>query len=299
MRYNFRPCEKSHDYDLGLRMSDKPRSPRFVFPRWTNLITPLSVVALLGGAPYMLVLIGFGLNPTTLNVGYQPRQPVAYSHELHVNQLGLDCRYCHNTVERTSFAAIPALATCMNCHTTIRQGSRGEASRLEIDKLRSHYFAVGDDGKPNPQAGTPVEWIKVHDLPDFAYFNHSIHVNAGVSCVSCHDRIDHEGREGVHLGEPLSMGWCLKCHREPQKNLRPLNQVTNLAWGLDMTPSQITQVQKLGETSDDATIKQAIAQIKPGTALTDDQRLAIGKVLADHRQVRNRHQLSDCYLCHR
>ncbi len=286
-------------------MSDSQKSTRFVFPKWANYVLPAVVVAALGGAPYMGLLVPFALNPTTLNVGYQPQQPVAYSHDLHVFQLGMDCRYCHNTVEKANFAAIPALGTCMNCHTGIVEGSRGPESRAEIAKLRAHYFEKDPvTQKPNPEAGKPIEWIKVHDLPDFVYFNHSIHVNAGVSCVSCHNRVDRIGREGVYIAQPLSMGWCLDCHREPAKNLRPSDQVTNLGWGVvPLTATQATQLQEIGKNAKgvDASIKDALASIKAGQTLDDDLRKKIGSVLADsnHRQIRNAFQLSDCYLCHR
>lgn len=284
-------------------MSDTQKSARFVFPKWANYVLPAVIIASLGAAPYMGLLVPFALNPTTLNVGYQPKQPVAYSHDLHVNQLGLDCRYCHNTVEKSGFAAIPALGTCMNCHTSILEGTRGKDSRSEIAKLRSHYFEKDPVTQAvNADAGKPIEWIKVHDLPDFVYFNHSAHVNAGVSCVSCHNRVDRMGRDGVYIAQPLSMGWCLDCHREPLKNLRPASEVTNLAWGVAaLSDSQAAEIQKLGTQTKDASIGAALAAVKPGQKLDDETRKKIGTVLADsnHRQIRNAFQLSDCYLCHR
>src|SRR5205823_881654 len=123
-------------------------------------------------------------------------------HALHVGKLGLDCRYCHNTVEKTAFAALPATQTCMNCHTNIK----GEAETLK--PVRESWTI-----------GKSIPWVKVHDLPDYVYFNHSAHVTHGVGCIECHGRIDR--MEVVHQEKPLSMGWCLNCHRDPSTHLRP------------------------------------------------------------------------------
>jgi hypothetical protein len=183
----------------------------FVFPRWANKTRALAGM-LLGGAPiYLTFLIWYGASPKTTDVGYEPAQPVPYSHALHAGQLGLDCRYCHNTVEQAAHAAIPPTDTCMNCHARIHTKS----DKLALVR-ESHV------------SNNPVEWIKVHDLPDYVYFNHSAHVTRGVGCVTCHGRIDQ--MEEVYQHEPLSMGWCLDCHREPEKNLRPPEEVTNMAW---------------------------------------------------------------------
>ena len=183
----------------------------FVFPRWANK-TRVLAGAVLGGAPvYLTFLIWYGASPKTTDVGYQPKQPVPYSHALHAGRLGIDCRYCHNTVEQAAHAAIPATATCMNCHERIWTNS---------DKLAPI--------RESAATGKPVEWLKVHDLPDYVYFNHSAHVTRGVGCVTCHGRIDE--MEEVHQKEPLSMSWCLQCHRAPEQNLRPPEEVTNMTW---------------------------------------------------------------------
>lgn len=164
-----------------------------------------------GGLLYVTVTVTFGLSPKTLNVGYQPEQPVPYSHRLHVGELGLDCRYCHNTVERTAKAAIPPTQTCMNCHKMIRTKS---------EKLTPVFESYA--------TGMPVPWVRVHDLPDYVFFNHSIHVDRGVPCVACHGRIDT--METVRQVKPLNMGWCLDCHRAPEKYLRPEAYVTKMDW---------------------------------------------------------------------
>lgn len=190
---------------------------RFVFPRWTNLLRPALLLVLVGGPAYLVTLFWVGGSPKATDVGYMPEQPVEYSHKLHVAELGIDCRYCHNTVEREGHAAIPPTQTCMNCHSKVRANS---------DKLvlvRESYAT-----------GEPVPWIRVHDLPDYVYFNHAAHVTAGVSCVSCHGRVDT--MEVVYQAEPLSMGWCLDCHRNPEPHLRPPELVTQLDWEPDEDP---------------------------------------------------------------
>jgi hypothetical protein len=123
----------------------------------------------------------------------------------------MDCRYCHTTVEEAAFAAVPPSATCMNCHKQIAPESR---RLLAVRETIAHE--------------APVAWIKVHDLPDYVYFNHSAHVTRGVSCVSCHGRVDQ--MEQVYVAKPLSMAWCLGCHRDPEPHLRPPELVTDLSW---------------------------------------------------------------------
>jgi hypothetical protein len=183
----------------------------YVFPKWTNLILPGAIVIGAIVPPYVILLVAYGFSPKTTDVGYRPIQPVPFSHEVHAGQLGMDCRYCHNTVEFAAKAAIPPTQTCMNCHTQIHKDS----SKLSV--LRDSY-----------ETGMPVNWIRVHDLPDFVYFNHAAHVARGVSCVECHGRIDK--MEVVSQQEPLSMGWCLECHRSPDDILRDPSEVTNLGW---------------------------------------------------------------------
>ena len=190
-------------------MDEHDKSPLFVFPRWANYLLPLIVAAVVGTGLYVPTVVGFGFSPKTTDVGYQPVQPVPYSHALHVSDLGMDCRYCHTTVENAAFAALPATQTCMNCHTNIKPDSP------VLLPVRNSWAT-----------GEPVPWVKVHDLPDYAYFNHSAHVNKGVGCVSCHGRVDQ--MEQVFQAKPLSMSWCLDCHRAPEKFLRPKDQVTNM-----------------------------------------------------------------------
>ena len=128
-----------------------------------------------------------------------------------MGELGLDCRYCHTSVEETAKANIPPTATCWNCHSMIKTESE------KLAPLRESY-----------ETGNPIPWVRVHDLPDYAYFNHSAHVSRGVGCVSCHGRIDT--MEVVYQSQPLSMGWCVDCHRNPERALRPPEEATNMTW---------------------------------------------------------------------
>jgi menaquinone reductase, multiheme cytochrome c subunit len=200
----------------------------FLFPRWANLMVRAAVPLALGGGMYTAVLAVYALNPVTTDVGYAPVQPVEYSHALHAGDLGIDCRYCHTTVENAGFAAIPPTQTCMNCHSHIFTDSE----KLEV------VFQ-------SQETGLPIEWVKVHDLPDYAYFDHSAHINKGVSCVECHGRVDK--MEVVEQVETLSMAWCLDCHRNPGPRLRPPEHVTNLDWHPPVGEEREAQIAELLE----------------------------------------------------
>ncbi|NIL99685.1 MAG: cytochrome C [Acidobacteria bacterium] len=182
-----------------------------IFPKATNW-APL-VLAIAGPAVGILAIAGvwYFFSPEFTDVGYAPEQPIPYSHELHVGQLGLDCRYCHVSVETSAVSNIPPTQTCMNCHTVIKRDSELLAPLQE-----------------SAQNDKPLRWVRVHNLPDYSFFDHSVHVRAGVGCVSCHGRIDR--MEVVEQTEPLSMGWCLDCHRNPAPHLRPTEEVTNMDW---------------------------------------------------------------------
>ena len=183
----------------------------YVFPKWVNKLP--RVIGLFGlfGIVFIVFVFWYWFSPKHLEVGYEPTQPIPFSHRLHAGQLGMDCRYCHTEVMKQPHATIPSTEVCMNCHGQIKKDSP------HITKLRESY---ADD--------SPVPWVRVHKLPDYVYFNHSRHVNSGVSCVSCHGRVDQ--MEVVRQVEPLSMSWCLECHRAPEKDLRPVEYVTQLGW---------------------------------------------------------------------
>lgn len=184
---------------------------RFEFPEWTESFKKWVLLLLAGGPVYLLALWAYGLTPEAIREGYQPEQPVPYSHALHVGELGLDCRYCHNTVEQSSHAAVPPAGTCMNCHEKIR------ADSVALQPVRDAYAT-----------GAPLNWNRVHDLPDYVFFNHSAHVTRGVGCESCHGRVDL--MEVVYQAAPLTMSWCLDCHRDPEPNLRPPELVTEMGY---------------------------------------------------------------------
>jgi menaquinone reductase, multiheme cytochrome c subunit len=187
---------------------------RFVFPEWTEKFKKWVGLLVLGAPVYLIALVAYGVTPEAIRLGYMPKQPVPYSHALHVGEMGMDCRYCHNTVEQSPHAAIPPAETCMNCHWAV------QADAPSLLPVREAY--AGE---------STLKWVRVHDLPDYVYFNHSAHVTRGVGCESCHGRVDQ--MEEVYQVAPLTMGWCLDCHRDPAEHIRPLDQVTVMGWNPD------------------------------------------------------------------
>jgi hypothetical protein len=190
------------------------------FPQWIDRARPLVTILLVLVPAYVLGMAYYASSPETVDVGYTPEQPVPFSHALHAGELGMDCRYCHNTVETAAHAAVPTTQVCMNCHTNIATDSE------KLQLVRQSY-----------SSGESIPWERIHDLPDFAYFDHSAHVSRGVSCVSCHGRIDKMERVGQV--ETLRMGWCLECHRNPEPHLRPRELVTDLDWVPGEDPIQL------------------------------------------------------------
>jgi hypothetical protein len=183
-----------------------------IFHRSTNTLSRVTIFGAVFIAGFVLWVIG-GIvrSPFATGQGVTLEQPVPFSHQHHVEGLGIDCRYCHTSVETSSFAGIPPTATCMNCHAQIWTN----ASMLE--PVRSSYAT-----------GQPLRWLRVHRLPDFVHFNHSIHVAKGVGCATCHGRIDRMNL--TYQASPLTMQWCLDCHRNPERYVRPKDQVFNMAY---------------------------------------------------------------------
>ncbi len=183
-----------------------------LFPRSANALARGSVVLLLfllaggGAAVFSLARSGY-----VTRQGLVLEQPVPFSHDHHVGQIGIDCRYCHTAVETTAAAGIPPTATCMNCHNQLWTNAE------MLEPVRASFR----DGKP-------LEWNRVHDLPEFTYFNHSIHVAKGVACVTCHGQVDRMPL--MYQFASLQMQWCLDCHKDPVPNIRPREEVTNVAW---------------------------------------------------------------------
>lgn len=189
-----------------------------IFPKWSNTV-PLKVIIVVGVLTVTAIAgVSYYFTPEYSRVGYQPDQPVAYSHYLHAEQLGIDCRYCHSYVDQSGQANIPDAGTCMNCHSQVKSDSD------LLSPIRSSY-----------ESGEPVEWVRIHKLPDYVYFNHSVHVNRGISCVECHGEVNN--MEVVEHSESLSMAFCLECHRNPEDAVRPLEQVYNLNWQPENTES--------------------------------------------------------------
>lgn len=166
------------------------------------------VLVLIGGAAVVGFFWYFG-SPEYTDVGYSPQQPVDYSHLLHAGELGMDCRYCHTGVETSPVAGVPPTQTCMNCHTLVKTDSK------LLEPVRTSW-----------ETGKPIEWIRVHKVPDYAFFDHSAHITAGVGCESCHGNVRE--MEVVQQKETLSMGWCLDCHRAPEQHLRPAAKITTM-----------------------------------------------------------------------
>jgi hypothetical protein len=169
--------------------------------------------------------VWYYFTPKYFRVGYQPVQPVAFSHKTHAGQLGIDCRYCHSAVEKSWFSNIPSASTCMNCHSQVLK----DDPRLALVR-------------ESAATGKPIPWVQVHRVPDFVYFNHSVHVTRGISCVECHGRIDQ--MDEVYHAKPLSMSFCLDCHRDPGSKLRPLDKVTDLAWKWSDDPLEAAKAQE-------------------------------------------------------
>jgi len=182
-----------------------------LFPKWTNKLPTIAAIVVPLFAALVIFLVWYYASPKFVDAGYRPVQPVPYSHKLHAGDLGIDCRYCHTSVETSRNANVPPTQICMNCHKIIL---------LESERL----LPVRESWA----SGNPIEWIRVHKLPDYAYFDHSVHIAAGVGCQSCHGNV--AAMEVVQQMEPLSMSWCLNCHRDPDMSLRPRDQITNTNW---------------------------------------------------------------------
>ncbi len=215
-----------------------------IFPRSANAIARASILGallLIGGALFFLDSFNRSNYQTKQDLTIE--QPVQFSHSRHVAGNGLDCRYCHTSVEESHFAGIPPVETCMTCHSQVLK----DAPLLE--PVRASY-----------ETGAPLEWVRVHDLGDFVYFNHSIHVNKGVGCATCHGQVDEMPL--TWQARTLQMQWCLDCHRAPQKYIRPKEHVFDINW------------------------KPEGDQIAMGDSLVEAYGIKVG-------------QLTNCSICHR
>ena len=216
-----------------------------IFHRSTNTIARVSIFGAVFFVLALLFLVAAVRRSPWVTEASVPReQPIQFSHERHVAGNGIDCRYCHTSVEESSFASIPPTKTCMNCHSVLFK----DAAYLE--PVRESY-----------RTDKSIVWVKVHRLPDFVYFNHSIHVNKGIGCSSCHGQVDQMPL--MFQAKPLTMSWCLDCHRNPEKNLRPHDQITDMNWQPPANQDEI------------------------------------GKQLAAQNHLRSTYDLTSCSTCHR
>jgi hypothetical protein len=186
-----------------------------LFRPWTNTAFRIALVVLALG---VVVVVGFPMvyvrTPQWRNQLDPVDQPVEFDHRHHVQDDGIDCLYCHELATKSATAGIPSTELCMGCHNQIWNDSP------MLEPVRRSFFS-----------GEPIPWNRVHDVPDFVYFNHAIHVNEGVGCATCHGRVDRMGR--VYQVADLSMGWCLDCHRNPERFVRPRARVTDMTWAAE------------------------------------------------------------------
>ncbi len=183
-----------------------------IFHRSTNTISRVSIfggTAILGVGLWVAYVMNDSPYLTRQNVFRQ--QPVPFSHKHHVGDDGIDCRYCHTSVEDSSFAGLPPTHICMSCHSQI-----WSESPMLAPVIQSY------------STNTPLQWVRVHDLPDFVYFNHSIHIHKGVACIMCHGRVDQMPL--MYQEKSLRMKWCLSCHRSPEEFIRPREHVFDMDW---------------------------------------------------------------------
>ena len=229
-----------------------------IFHRSFNTISRVSIVAvvLLAGLAFF-ACIQLQRSPWVSWRGVHREQPVPFSHARHVAMNGIDCRYCHTSVETSSFAGIPPTKTCMNCHAEIW------ANAPMLEPIRESF-----------RSGRSIVWNRANELPDFVYFDHSIHINKGVGCASCHGPVDRMPL--MYAEGSLQMEWCLDCHRAPEKNLRPREEVFNMRY---QQPSSVHPV-----TVD-------------GKKFTEQ--IALGTYLLNKYHVRSVFDITSCSTCHR
>jgi hypothetical protein len=283
-----------------------------IFDRSSNWLTRASL--LLSGL--LIVVIALTLNelqrsPWVTRQGQRAAQPVPFSHKHHVQGLGLQCQYCHTSVEKSAYAGIPPTKTCINCHSQIWTNAN------LLDPVRESWAT-----------GESIKWTRVHDLPDYVFFNHSVHVNKGLGCSSCHGRVDN--MPIMYAENTLQMEWCLNCHRSPAKNLRPINQIYNMAWegpteekpvwcGVKTQAAGVPSAQQVDcTTKDPATTPLRLASLQmpagPASSATDaggetampaasyqkfTNQLSMGHFLEEQYHIKTPQELSSCETCHR
>ena len=286
-----------------------------VFDRSSNALARFSLVL----TGFIVIALGVTLDslqrsPWVTRQGQRPDQPVPFSHKHHVVGLGLQCQYCHTSVEKSSYAGIPPTKTCINCHSQIWTNAQ------LLEPVRQSWAT-----------GASIQWIRVHDLPDYVYFNHSIHVNKGIGCASCHGRVDQMPL--MYQQSTLQMEWCLNCHRNPGVNLRPTSEIYNMAWvgPSTTTPVWCADVVKGGPTAQNVACttknpegdepRVAFLQMEAGKSMTNGAPISdgpppgavampaspkkfttqedLGRYLTSQYHIRRPDELSSCETCHR
>ncbi len=290
-----------------------------VFDRSSNALARMSLVL----TGLIVIALGVALDqlqrsPWVTKQGQRPDQPIPFSHKHHVEGLGLQCQYCHTQVEKAAYAGIPPTKTCINCHAQIWTN----ADLLE--PVRQSWAT-----------GASIQWIRVHDLPDYVYFSHDIHVNKGIGCASCHGRVDEMPL--MYQQNTLQMEWCLNCHRNPAVNLRPTSEIYNMAWagpssdkpvwcastvgsGIgNTTPTaqnvSCTTTNPTGKGGPELAMlqlesptgqgKPAVSDVSPGGILLPasyqkfTNQMELGKYLTAQYHIRRPEELSSCETCHR
>ena len=301
-----------------------------VFDRSSNALARASLVL----TGLIVVALGVALNslqrsPWVTRQGQRPDQPVPFSHKHHVEGLGLQCQYCHVSVEKSSYAGIPPTKTCINCHSQIWTNAQ------LLEPVRASWAT-----------GESIQWIRVHDLPDYVYFNHEIHVNKGIGCASCHGRVDEMPL--MYQQNTLQMEWCLNCHRNPGVNLRPTSEIYNMAWagpsgdkpvwctatqntngtgvptaqgvscvtkdptGANPELAQLTKPAGMGKEQSGTNLEPHPVNGGEGLSVSDVPVVAmpasyqkftdqgeLGKYLTQQYHIRGANELSSCEVCHR
>ena len=295
-----------------------------VFDRSSNALARASLVL----TGLIVIVLGVTLDqlqrsPWVTRQGQRAEQPIPFSHKHHVEGLGLQCQYCHTTVEVSSYAGIPPTKTCINCHSQIWTNA------ALLQPVRDSWAT-----------GASIQWIKVHDLPDYVYFNHEIHVNKGIGCASCHGRVDQMPL--MYMENTLQMEWCLNCHRNPAENLRPTSEIYNMAWAGPSTSKPVwcaptgkgdsgtaptalsvacTTKDPSGESGPEVAMLQAQAGMKvphaasaSAQAVSDGPPMApmmpasyqkftsqtdLGRYLTSQYHIRPPNELTSCETCHR
>ena len=208
-----------------------------IFPKGIDDLKPVIFLTALPSVIGIVLIVNFYFTDAHLSVGYMPDQPIPFSHRLHAGEMGIDCRYCHTNVEKSPHASVPPAQVCMNCHSQVKKDSP------VLETLRSRFQKFKEVSKKvdsqdinvkvvNDEYLKPIPWVRIHNLPDYAFFDHSAHVNANVGCVECHGRIDQ--MTVVKQTKPLTMFWCLDCHRNYENHVRPDHvSITDMAWNWD------------------------------------------------------------------